>query len=186
MYLDMDDGCRWNISDIYALLDASGSTFALPHAKPFGFSNWVMITVPNEPFFAYLVQALRTSNRSYGLPYLTVLKSAGPLFVSRSLEEYRAVQAEQQQTVPILELTVAQTDQQMFHRTYGSTWHSVDGVIIWNTYKHRYEIVVFCVCFLFLSIVYYKKYYRRQPCKSNLSFGSNSLFLPLLSKADSS
>lgn len=155
----MDDMCRWNLSDIYALLEPSCATFALPRALPYGYSNWLLISAPRDPFSSYLVNNLMTSHRSYGLPYFTVLKSTGPLFVTRMLQELRTNTSTggADTTLSVYEFSVHDTDDVMFGRTYGATWHSLDGVVIWNLYQYMYQYICVGVVIICLMTYLYRK-----------------------------
>jgi hypothetical protein len=56
--------------------------------EPFGVTNDFMVAAPQHPFFGFLVDRLASSNHWWITPYLTVMLSAGPLFVSRSIAAY--------------------------------------------------------------------------------------------------
>jgi inositol phosphorylceramide mannosyltransferase catalytic subunit len=49
---------------------------------PTGISNDVMGSVPHHPFFLKVIDALPRYNRNWLLPYITVMGSTGPLFLS--------------------------------------------------------------------------------------------------------
>ena len=48
-----------------------------------------MGSVPHHPFFTLVIESLITYNRNWKLPYITVMYSTGPLFLSVIWQEYK-------------------------------------------------------------------------------------------------
>ncbi len=57
---------------------------------PTGISNDAMGAVPQHPFFLRVIEALSAYNKNWQLPYITVMYSTGPLFMSVIWKEYLA------------------------------------------------------------------------------------------------
>jgi len=49
---------------------------------PTGISNDVMGAIPQHPFFQRVMESLQGADRSWVLPYITIMASTGPLFLS--------------------------------------------------------------------------------------------------------
>jgi hypothetical protein len=56
--------------------------------SPVGISNDSMGSAPNHPFYLRVIQKLERFARNWKLPYLTVMLSTGPLFLSIMWKEY--------------------------------------------------------------------------------------------------
>lgn len=56
---------------------------------PTGISNDAMGSVPHHPFFQLVMESLIPYNRNWKLPYITVMYSTGPLFLSVIWQEYK-------------------------------------------------------------------------------------------------
>jgi mannosyltransferase OCH1-like enzyme len=71
---------------------------------PFGVTNDFMVAAQGHPFYGFLIDRLAAFNRWYGFPYLTVLLSTGPLFVTFSIGAYapdRAVTPHMAEVAPL-------------------------------------------------------------------------------------
>lgn len=102
--------------------------------KPTGISNDVMGAVPGHPFFLKVIDSLPLYNRNWISPYITVMSSTGPLFLSLIWRHYNAVD----------EMPVGHRVRVLFPDTYmghswsffshhvGNSWHKWDTrLIIW-------------------------------------------------------
>ena len=56
---------------------------------PTGISNDAMGSIPHHPFFTLVIESLIPYNRDWKLPYITVMYSTGPLFLSVIWQEYK-------------------------------------------------------------------------------------------------
>lgn len=55
---------------------------------PTGISNDALGAAPGHPFFLYVINSLRKYNRNWYSPYITVMSSTGPLFLSLVWKEW--------------------------------------------------------------------------------------------------
>lgn len=82
VYLDLDIAP-------YRRLDA---LLTLPafvcETTPTGVSNDALGAAPGHPFYEFVIERLEKYDRDWGSPYVTVMASTGPLFLSLVLQEY--------------------------------------------------------------------------------------------------
>ncbi|KAF2457265.1 nucleotide-diphospho-sugar transferase [Lineolata rhizophorae] len=76
VYIDLDDGCQRRLDPLLAY------PAWLRRTVPTGISNDAMGAIPRHPFFLRVIDSLPKYNRSWLLPYITVMASTGPLFLS--------------------------------------------------------------------------------------------------------
>lgn len=76
IYIDMDDGCNRVLDPLLSYPAWVRKTI------PTGISNDAMGSVPGHPFFARVMKDLQTYDRNWLMPYITVMGSTGPLFLS--------------------------------------------------------------------------------------------------------
>jgi len=76
VYLDLDDGCKRPLEPLLAYPAFARRTL------PTGISNDIMGSVPGHPFFMFVLEEIQKYDRSWILPYITVMGSTGPLFLS--------------------------------------------------------------------------------------------------------
>ena len=76
VYIDLDDGCQRRLDPLLAY------PAWVRRTVPTGISNDVMGAVPGHPFFMRVCEQLQKYDRSWGLPYITIMGSTGPLFLS--------------------------------------------------------------------------------------------------------
>lgn len=76
VYIDLDDGCNRSLEPLLMYPAFVRKTV------PTGISNDVMGAVPHHPFFQRVIEELENYDRSWMLPYITVMASTGPLFLS--------------------------------------------------------------------------------------------------------
>lgn len=76
VYIDLDDGCNRRLDPLL-----SYHAF-VRRTVPTGISNDVMGAVPQHPFFLRVTESLQGANRKWVLPYITIMASTGPLFLS--------------------------------------------------------------------------------------------------------
>ncbi|KAL3459354.1 MIPC synthase subunit [Aspergillus heterothallicus] len=127
IYIDLDDGCNRNLDPLLTY------PAFLRRTLPIGISNDVMGSVPQHPFFHRVIQALQSCNHSFVLPYLTVLFSTGPTFLSLIWKEYTWTQPSGPDRVRILMLPEYKHHAWSFFRHHaGSSWHQGDArVVFW-------------------------------------------------------
>lgn len=76
VYVDLDDGCNRALEPLLSYPAFVRRTI------PTGISNDVMGAVPQHPFFMRVIEEISSYDRSWVLPYITVMGSTGPLFLS--------------------------------------------------------------------------------------------------------
>ena len=76
IYVDLDDGCNRALDPLLSYPAWVRKTV------PTGISNDAMGAVPEHPFFMRVTKDLSDYDRSWLLPYITVMGSTGPLFLS--------------------------------------------------------------------------------------------------------
>lgn len=76
VYIDLDDGCQRPLEPLLKYPAFVRKT------SPTGVSNDAMGGVPGHPFFKLVTEELKRYDRSWILPYITVMASTGPLFLS--------------------------------------------------------------------------------------------------------
>ncbi|GAM86733.1 hypothetical protein ANO11243_047520 [Dothideomycetidae sp. 11243] len=76
IYIDMDDGCNRPLDPLLSY------PAWVRRTVPTGISNDAMGAVPRHPFFLRVIDSLPRYNRKWVLPYISVMASTGPLFLS--------------------------------------------------------------------------------------------------------
>jgi mannosyltransferase OCH1-like enzyme len=56
--------------------------------KPSGVSNDLMISSKKNEFIKYVIQGLKPANTGYILPYLTVMMTTGPVYLTTKYNLY--------------------------------------------------------------------------------------------------
>ena len=123
IYVDLDIGARQSLDLIlpYGLV--------LPITKPFGFSNDLMAVRPRHPFMELLMRKLVSANRNYLVPYLTVMASTGPLFMS---SQYHWADKEQIADAVAMDGSLYGGQRGLIFHVDGSSWHEQDAkYILW-------------------------------------------------------
>jgi len=130
IYIDLDDACQRRLDPLLAY------PAWLRRTVPTGISNDAMGSVPHHPFFMKVIDALPNYDKSWLLPYITVMGSTGPLFLSviwRHYNSERGADSDEMDRVRILF-----TDEyggkawSFFNKTVGNSWHQKDvSFILW-------------------------------------------------------
>ncbi|KAK4982361.1 CSG1/SUR1-like protein [Elasticomyces elasticus] len=76
IYIDLDDGCNRSLEPLLSYPAWVHRTI------PTGISNDAMGCVPQHPFFMHVMDSLPKYDRKWILPYITVMATTGPLFLS--------------------------------------------------------------------------------------------------------
>ncbi|GAB7347859.1 hypothetical protein MBLNU459_g5389t1 [Dothideomycetes sp. NU459] len=76
IYIDLDDGCNRRLDPLLSY------PAWVRRTAPTGISNDAMGSVPRHPFFMRVIDSLPRYDRNWVLPYITVMASTGPLFLS--------------------------------------------------------------------------------------------------------
>jgi len=139
----------------------------LINEKPFGYSNDVMMAVPNHPLFQSVTNALPRSDLNLIFPYLTVFASTGPLFLSRHVNSY----AHSNLTLSILseELYSGSNEVSYFNHYPGSSWHSWDAkfvFMLWGLLERPWIPILITACIVYVVRQRRRKSRVKVPVKS--------------------
>jgi len=142
VYIDLDDGCKRRLDPLL-----SYNAF-VRRTVPTGISNDVMGAIPQHPFFLRVVESLQGANRKWFLPYITIMASTGPLFLSviwkKWMGEHADLQAQSQNLVDGASIAadwkgrvrVLMPDEysghtwSFFEEYKGNSWHGSDARLI--------------------------------------------------------
>ena len=160
VYIDMDNGCRKSFESLFQILELIDSKSkhicAFPRTSPFGISNGFMITTAGHPLFRFLLENLNHFNWNYLVDYLTVMMSAGPLYLS--IQEFYFDQQKTKSSVRILD-EIVYSSIYTWH-TPGNSWHGRDARIILFVYhkiRNHFRVFSLTMIFLIILIVFRKK-----------------------------
>lgn len=155
IYIDMDAGCSQSLDTVLDILEArdhhAKHLAALPATYPMGLSNDFMISTAGHPYFGQLISRLSPFDHYY----LTVMLSAGPLFVT--INERLFDSSSRVATVRIIEEKVYAEVFLWF--AGGNSWHGRDAQIISDVYESSFSLPVLLLLLL-LSVAIYL-YIRR-------------------------
>lgn len=129
VYADADIGCfkRKDLTDLIRSMeeDQEEVVAMVPRTRPVGLSNDVLFATKGSPFFRELMDTLPSKNGWYGMPYLTVLYSTGPMFLS--LQYARLSSAQRRNILVIPPELYSQRGTRYFKHLRGSSWHRSDA-----------------------------------------------------------
>lgn len=109
---------------------------------PTGISNDAMGAIPRHPFFLRVIDSLQAYDRSWGLPYITVMYSTGPLFLSVIWKKYMVSDSNVGDGFDGGRVRVLSQEDYNHHTwsffTYhkGSSWHGDDARLIFWMGSH--------------------------------------------------
>ncbi|KAM0796736.1 nucleotide-diphospho-sugar transferase [Usnea florida] len=136
IYIDLDDGCNRRLDPLLSY------PAWVRRTNPTGISNDAMGSVPHHPFFTLVIESLIPYNRNWKFPYITVMYSTGPLFLSVIWQEYKRANARGWDGSPAGRVRVLMGDEYnqqpwAFFRWHGgSSWHGKDARLIFWMGKH--------------------------------------------------
>ncbi|TGZ83110.1 hypothetical protein EX30DRAFT_148482 [Ascodesmis nigricans] len=147
IYLDLDDGCQRPLDPLLSY------RAWLRKTVPTGISNDAMGSAPQHPFFLRVIQNLQKYSRNWQVPYVTVMYSTGPLFLSVIWKEYMAeAKTDDEKRVRILMPDEYNKKPWAFFGVYkGSSWHQGDAKTIFWLGQH-WLLVTVLVIFLAVSL----------------------------------
>ncbi|KAJ5543814.1 Mannosyl phosphorylinositol ceramide synthase SUR1 [Penicillium frequentans] len=127
-YIDLDDGCNRRLDPLLAY------PAWVRRTAPTGISNDAMGSVPKHPFFLRTIELLQQYDRSWLLPYVTVMYTTGPLFLSVIWKEYMPTKPSESARVRIL----MQDEYNRFSWSFftGNSWHGEDARFIFWLGQH--------------------------------------------------
>lgn len=107
-----------------------------------------MGSVPQHPFFLRVIELLQVYDRSWLLPYITVMYSTGPLFLSVIWKEYMQEMPSDASRVRILmQEEYNKYTWSFFTHHVGNSWHGKDARLIFWMGQH-WVFLTFCGFFL--------------------------------------
>lgn len=155
VYIDLDNGCDFSLDPLLQF------PAWLRQTDPIGVSNDIMGSVPGHPFFLKVVRSLQKFDKAWGIPYLRVMYSTGPLFLS--VVRHRYVKAfGPRGPRPGAEIRIlVPVDHELHTRWFffesdGSSWHSWDALTI--TFINDHAILASLVIVSMIITVFYWEY----------------------------
>ncbi|KAG4436121.1 hypothetical protein IFR05_008400 [Cadophora sp. M221] len=131
IYIDLDDGCNRRLDPLLSYPAWARRTL------PTGISNDAMGSVPQHPFFLRTIESLASYNRNWFMPYITVMYSTGPLFLSVLWVEYMREDRPASEHVRILMPEEYKGFAwSFFNISKGNSWHGKDAQTIFWMGKH--------------------------------------------------
>ncbi|KAF2868533.1 nucleotide-diphospho-sugar transferase [Massariosphaeria phaeospora] len=151
IYIDLDDGCNRSLDPLLAYPAWVRKT------NPTGISNDAMGSVPRHPFFLKAIDSLPEYNRHWMLPYITVMASTGPLFLSIIWRHYNHASPEGDDRVRILFPDEYNNHPWSFFTHHvGNSWHRNDVKLIFWMAQHWVSVTLvgFTIGFALLYCIY--------------------------------
>ena len=137
VYIDLDDGCERKLDPLLAF------PAFLRKTSPLGVSNDVMGSVPSHPFFLKALKSLKHYDKYWFIPYMTIMGSTGPLFLSVIWKQYKRWGIPKNGTVRILQPAYYKMHSYSFFSiTKGSSWHLDDAKLMKALENHILSCVV--------------------------------------------
>ncbi|KAK7888150.1 CSG1/SUR1-like protein [Exophiala xenobiotica] len=130
VYLDLDDGCERRLDPLLSY------TAFLRRTVPTGISNDVMGAIPQHPFFLRVMESLQGADRSWVLPYITIMASTGPLFLSVIWKKWMGEHAHLDPETWVGRVRVLMPSEyskhawSFFKEYKGNSWHGSDARFI--------------------------------------------------------
>jgi mannosyltransferase OCH1-like enzyme len=164
IYIDMDNGCRQSFESLLNVLESLDSQSihhaAFPRTVPVGVSNGFMISTKGHPLFQILISRLSLFNHNYLVNYLTVMLSAGPLYLS--INEFYFDKLSTQSEIRVIDENVYSSIY-TWH-TPGNSWHGRDAKVILYIYHsiRKTPPKIFYRFILVISIIILYVLYRHR------------------------
>lgn len=89
-----------------------------------------MGAVPQHPFFLRVIESLQTYDRYWFLPYITVMYSTGPLFLSVIWKEYMGESSNVDRVRVLMPDEYNRFSWSFFTHHVGNSWHGADAQLI--------------------------------------------------------
>lgn len=115
IYLDLDDGCSQRLDPLLSVPAFVRKTL------PTGISNDVMGSIPKHPFFTKVINDISKYDRNWFVPYITIMISTGPLFLSVMWKQYKRWGVEPDLLIKVIPMKDYKT---FFNISKGSSWHT--------------------------------------------------------------
>lgn len=137
VYIDLDDGCERKLDPLLAF------PAFLRKTSPLGVSNDVMGSVPGHPFFLKALKSLKHYDKYWFIPYMTIMGSTGPLFLSVIWKQYKRWGIPENGTIRILQPAYYKMHTYSFFSiSKGSSWHLDDAKLMKALENHILSCVV--------------------------------------------
>ncbi|CAK9439198.1 uncharacterized protein LODBEIA_P34220 [Lodderomyces beijingensis] len=147
IYIDLDDGCERKLDPLLIAPAFVRKTI------PTGISNDVMGSVPGHPFFLKAIESLKNYQRNWLVPYITIMISTGPLFLSVVWKQYKRWGVPEAGKVRILmPENYKGYKYSFFAIAPGSSWHMSDANFIKSLANHL-VLAVIGGCLIALAIL---------------------------------
>ncbi|CCE64708.1 hypothetical protein TPHA_0I02040 [Tetrapisispora phaffii CBS 4417] len=164
VYIDLDDGCQRKLDP---LLTAPAF---LRKTSPTGVSNDVMGSIPGHPFFLKVIESLKKYDRNWFVPYITIMSSTGPLFISMVWKQYKRSSLYNKNLNSVVKI-LQPADYKMHKNSFftiakGSSWHAGDANFIKSLAVHILACVVAGFILAF-SILYSEYLFYCWLCATN-------------------
>ena len=137
VYIDFDDGCNRALEPLLSYPAWVRKTV------PTGISNDAMGSVPEHPFFMRVIDELQNYDKNWLLPYITVMGSTGPLFLSVIWRRYSAEGLNHGDGADGGRVRIIFPDEyqgnswSFFTHHTGNSWHRADvKLIFWVSFPH--------------------------------------------------
>lgn len=133
IYIDLDDGCNRSLDPLLAY------PAWLRRTNPTGISNDAMGAVPRHPFFLKAIDSLPQYNRRWLLPYITVMASTGPLYLSIIWRHYNSASPPPEGDDRVRILFPDEYNNHpwsFFTHHLGNSWHGGDVKLIFWMAQH--------------------------------------------------
>lgn len=151
IYIDLDDACIRRLDPLLTVPATLRRTY------PNGISNDVMATVPRHPFFLKAIENLEKYDRNWLIPYMTIMYSTGPLFLSVMWKKYKRWGVPDAGRIRIL----MPSDYKMHTMSFfainkGDSWHLGDAQFIKKLGVHWVLATIggFLLVFLVMGVEY--------------------------------
>ncbi|EED12450.1 MIPC synthase subunit (SurA), putative [Talaromyces stipitatus ATCC 10500] len=144
-YIDLDDGCQRRLDPLLSY------PAWVRRTKPTGISNDAMGAVPQHPFFLRVVESLQAYDKHWFLPYITVMYSTGPLFLSVVWKEYMAESFGMDRVRVLMPDEYNRFSWSFFTHHVGNSWHGADAQLIF--WMCRYWVLLTVVGFTLAGCV---------------------------------
>ncbi|KAI5287582.1 hypothetical protein KEM54_005884 [Ascosphaera aggregata] len=157
IYIDLDDGCNRRLDPLLSY------PAWLRRTSPTGISNDAMGSVPQHPFFLYVIDSLQSYNRHWFLPYITVMYSTGPLFLSVIWKQWMTLRgpAESDRVRVLMKDAYNRYTWSFFTYHEGSSWHGKDAqLIFWMGQNWMFLTLLGITLVLAVGLMLFKCYSR--------------------------
>ncbi|KAF2811035.1 glycosyltransferase family 32 protein [Mytilinidion resinicola] len=171
IYIDLDDGCNRSLDPLLAY------SAWVRRTTPTGISNDAMGAVPHHPFFLKAIDSLPDYNRNWLLPYITVMASTGPLFLSIIWRHYNSATPSPSENDRVRVLFPDEYNNHpwsFFTHHRGSSWHGNDVRLIFWMGNH-WALLTFMGFLVGFTVIFFIWWFCN---RTVLKGGRKTFFLP--------